>query len=235
MNVAVVIPFRDRGLDPLRSENLDRVLKQWFEYEIPAHVSSDGRSGDAQFNRSAAYNQGRFAAKYPDVVIYAESDMLVPISQVMRGIELAMESPGLVVPFTTYKYLSADDSVKVRSGRKAPEHCNPQTVMRNGSSIGAINIVSKETLDLVGQWDEHFEGNWYDDNAMERAFQVCCGTSTRFVRGDAHHLYHLPGWTGEHLSEEDKLATARNKERYEKYLQANDADEIRKLTTEKTV
>ncbi len=79
--------------------------------------------------------------------------------------------------------------------------------MDDSQSIGAINIVSRATLNKVGGWDECFEGNWYDDVAMKIAFEKVGGI-TRWVDGPAFHLYHLPGHTGDHLTDADRAATA---------------------------
>lgn len=227
-NVAVVIPYRDRGCDPLRSANLKRVLRHWDGF-AEICIVNDGRSGDAQFNRSAAYNRGA-ALTTADVIVYTESDMLIDHQQINEAIALATESPGLVIPFTEYHYLNPSDSADVRETMLDAATCVAQFVRNNGTAIGAINVVSRETLDAVGQWDEAFEGNWYDDTATQIAFEMCAGP-TRWVPGPAHHLYHLPGWTGDHLTAEDKAATEANKARLALYQRAVDADEIRELTT----
>lgn len=229
MSEAVIIPFRDRGIDPLRQANLKRVVDQWTGFGIPMAVVDDGRTGDAQFNRSAAYNRG--VAQFPNATmfVFAESDMLIEDDQVDEAIRKAHAAPGLVVPFTQYRYLTPDDSQRVRDYGVYPEECRPESIMEGGRSIGAINVVSRASLERIGQWDEAFEGNWYDDNAMIRAFEVCCG-HTRWVKGPAHHLYHLPGWKGDHLTDADRAATDRNKARYLRYLNTASPDEIRELT-----
>jgi hypothetical protein len=227
----VVIPFRDRGIDPRRSRNLARVLDWWADSPWPVMVVDDGRAGDAQFNRSAAYNRGAEAARDAgaSVVVYTEADMLIPHGQVAAAIQAAKGSPGLVVPFTTYRYLSERDSELVCDGTLAADVAVPESEMGDGASMGAVNVVSMASLDAVGGWDENFEGNWYDDNAMERAFAVCCGVR-RHVPGPAWHLYHLPGWTGDHLSEADRAATEANRRRWERYAAAGTPEQIRALT-----
>lgn len=220
----VVIPFRDRGTDPLRSLNLERVYSSWDdEHGWPVVVTSDGRSGTAQFNRHAAYNRGIGLAldntPDADALIFCESDMLIDIGQVDEACRLACESLGMVVPFTEYKYLDPLDSQAVRRDRKHPSECRPQWTKHSGKSIGAINVVSRDTLDAFGRWDESFEGNWYDDDAMKLAFDTLCGP-TRWVDGPAYHLYHLPGHRGSHLTDEDKAATKANKARLMSYKYA---------------
>jgi hypothetical protein len=230
MTVAhIVVPFRDRGRDPLRAANLECVLEWWEHAPWPVHVVDDGRTGDAQFNRSAAYNRGLELVRDlgGDTVIYTESDMLVPWEQIEKSVEMAAGRLGLVVGFTSYRYLSEDAANKVRNG-ESPVGKLAKTI-DNGASIGAVNIVSSATMRAVGQWDETFEGSWYDDTAMFRAFEVAAG-KTRWVDGPGWHLYHLPGWTGDHLTDEDKAATARNAARCGLYRFAETPDRIRELT-----
>jgi hypothetical protein len=224
MTAAVVIPFRDRGIDPLRKANLERVLDWWADSPWTPHVVSDGRGGDAQFNRSAAYNLAA-AQVDADVIVYTEADMLIPLDQVEQAVALAVDQPGLVVPFTEYLYLSDDASAWVRRGSSPSDH-EPQRVKRAGKSIGAVNVVSRETLDLVGGYTERTDGNWYDDDIMRHAFDVCAGP-TRWVGGPAWHLYHLPGWRGDHLSAEDKAATKRNRALWRHVQWLSDPDEVR--------
>jgi hypothetical protein len=232
----VIIPFRDRGTDPLRGANLAHVVDWWENYCGSAYVVSDGRGGRTQFNRSAAYNRGIQVALENladiDGFIFAESDM-IPDSreQIDEACEMADEQMGLVVPFSEYRYLSKDASDAVRNGVPA-DGFRPEWTMPNKRSIGAINIVSKRTMDAVGRWDEVFDGNWYDDDAMKIAFDVISGNPTRFVDGPAYHLYHLPGHRGRHLTDEDKAATVRNRLRLELYqlaAQKNNVARIRQL------
>lgn len=229
MNILIAIPFRDRGVDEYRSANLRRVLEHWRGFGEMITVLDDGRDADAPFCRSAAYNRAAQPPFNADVIVYAESDMLIDYAQIREGIEQATTAPGLVVPFTKYRYLTPDDSELVRAGNKEPEHCTPEYTMDNGRSVGAINIVSRQTINAVGQWDEAFQGSWHDDRAMRIAFDITAG-QTRFIDGSASHLYHLPGWQGAHLTSEDRNATAQNKRRYEMYAAAKTPERIRELT-----
>jgi hypothetical protein len=225
-SLAVIIPFRDRGIDPLRKANLDCVLEHW-RCIAPVLVQSDDRVG--QFNRSRAYNLGA-AATRADILVFAESDILVAHEQVDEAISLAADAPGLVVPFTQYRALTEADSHLLRTHAKALPDCSIEYQIPGGQSTGAVNIVSRETLRAVGQYDETFEGSWYDDTSMARAFEVTSG-SIRRVEGSAYHLYHLPGWKGDHLSDADRAATERNEQRWQLYLDANTPERIRELTS----
>jgi hypothetical protein len=190
----------------------------------PVHVVDDGRSGLEQFSRSAAYNRG---ARLTDaeVIIYLESDMLVPFPQLLAAVQMAAETPGLVVPFDLYAYLSPEDSERVRNDAD-PAGFTPEKTISNGRSIGAVNVVSRETLALVGGYTERTEGSWWDDRIMHHAFDVCAGP-TRWVSGPGYHLFHLPGFRGEHLSDEDRAATARNKALWQKVRRLSDPERVR--------
>lgn len=225
---AVVIPFRDRGVDPLRKANLERVLAEWEYFGAEVIVSDDGRNGSSQFNRSAAYNRG-LAKTDADVIVFSEADMLIDHTQITKAVDAARTRPGLVIPFSQYRYLTQDDSEKIRSGDRDAIDCIPESTMDNGSSIGAINVVSRRTISAIGQWDEAFEGSWYDDNAMALAFQVCAGP-TRWINGPAFHLFHQPGWIGDHLTPEDIEATRKNQVRFTIYRRARTPERIRELT-----
>lgn len=229
-----IIPFRDRGVDPLRVRNMLHVKTVVQSFGLgEVFVVSDGRHGSDQFNRSRAYNLGTDLARNvrADIVTYYEADMLVPPAQIETAIRWASTSPGLVIPFSTYAALTPYGSEQVKRGEIGAALAPREMEIAGGKSIGAVNTVSLLSLGAVGQWDEGFSGAWFDDNAMERAFQICCAP-TRVVDGYAYHLYHLPGAEGSHLTEEDKAATRRNEQRWKQYLSATTPRQIRALTTE---
>lgn len=239
MNVAVIVPFRDRGGDPCRRQNLDRVLMQWWSWiEALAtldgsrpylFVVDDGRTGSAQFCRSAAYNRG-VALSDADIYVFAESDMLIGLQPIRDAIKLATDGLGLAVPFTQQEMLSPTDSEKVRAFRKSPEECTPIPHPYGGhNNYGCINVLSRATLQAVGQFDPLFDGNGHDDAAMWRAFEIAAGP-TRFVEGGASHLWHVEGIRpGASLAE--KAATERNFRRMQLYMSAKTPEEIRHLTS----
>lgn len=226
--VEVVIPYRDRGTDPLRAANLARVLEHWADFDDSAvTVATDGRDGEVQFNRSESYNRA-ITASAADVFVLAESDMLIDFDLIEQAITLA-EKPGLVVPFTERHEHGPDDSALIRAHRAHPDECTAPVVMLKPRRTGAINVLSRETYDLVGRYDPAFEGSHWDDRSMHRAFDICAGP-TRWVTGPAHHLYHLPGYEGAHLTAEDRAATAANRRRFGQYQRAKTPAQIRQLT-----
>lgn len=230
MKTKIIIPFRDRGLDPRRGANLEVVVAWWFVHGWEVTIMDDGLSGDAQFNRHRAYN--RAVDKFPetDVFVFTEADMLIHPDQIKEAVVAAHTKPGLVVPFTQYRYLSDLSTGVLRDwfhdepaeataqlwGRRVEDpdsvfKMEPQSTMNNGKSIGAVNVVSAETLRLTGGFTEKTSGNWFDDNIIEEGFAFLTGHNTRWITGPAVHMYHLPGHKGDHLSTEDMNATENNR------------------------
>lgn len=224
--IAVVIPWRDRGLDPRRAANLQIVVEWWWAHGLTPFLQSDGLSDDAPFNRHRAYNAAVSRNPDVDMFVFTEADMLLPADQIAAAVTAAENKVGLVVPFTEYRYLSDQTTCEFRDfwhdagtdvlaewiSNENTFKIEPESTMDNGKSIGAVNVVSRETLDIAGGFTEATSGNWYDDRITEEGFAFLTNTRTRYISGPAVHMYHLPGWTGDHLTDEDKAATARNKE-----------------------
>jgi hypothetical protein len=169
MNTKIIIPFRDRGIDPRRAANLEVVQAWWYAHGFTPQIVDDGLSGGAQFNRHRAYN--RAVERFPEteVFVFTEADMLIHPSQIIAAVAMAMRTPGLVVPFTQYRYLSdsmtevlredyADGTTEALAAwwARTPDekgsiwHLTPESTMDNGKSIGAVNVVSRETLEITG-------------------------------------------------------------------------------------
>lgn len=229
MDFQVVIPHRDRGRDWRRQANLESAVRWWRDLGIDPLVVDDGRSGDEQFNRSAAYNRG-VRATSADVIVFSEADLLVPLTQIEQAVALAAERPGLVVPFSKFLAMEDEDSTLVRGRILKPSEASSEQIRGDNQSIGAVNVVSRRSVEMIGQYDEAFDGAWFDDDATEMAFRVCCGP-TRFVNGPGYHQYHLPNvGDAENVTDDDRAATERNKARWELYRRAITPERIRELT-----
>jgi hypothetical protein len=237
VTTTVVIPWRDRG-DPDRAANRAAVFRYLQKTGVGTIIeASDGRDRHEPFNRSAAYNRGM--SQLPaDVYVFCEADLLVPARQLQDAVRVALLRPGLVVPFSVYRYLNLNTTRRVRDWGADPFTAVAERTMADRTSVGACNVVSAETMRLVGCWDETFDGWGYDDRAMCHAFTVASGTRTRFITGPAVHLWHPPGWQagqqfagGGEVSERERAATARNKGRYRRYVAARDPYTVRRLTS----
>lgn len=243
LSVAILVPWRDKG-DLWRRHNLDVVLNHILGapstrfHRTELYVSSDGREGSAPFNRSAAYNEGIRLHPDVDVFVFHEADMLIDHTQLHQAVQAATAQRGLVVPFDTYNYLTCEDTERVHVRQADPSACEPEYVMANGRSNGAVNVVSAATMAAVGQWDETFEGWGFDDRAMATAFEIATGNPTRYISGLGVHLWHMPGWSTESrfhggaadVPPHEHAATLANERRYRQYCNARTPERIRELT-----
>lgn len=250
MTTKIIIPFRDRGRDPRRAANLEVVMAWWYTHGFEPTIVDDGLEGDAQFNRHRAYN--RAVSRFPEThtFVFTEADMLIHPAQIIAAVAMAQRAPGLVVPFTQYRYLSDSMTNALREdyhdsseestvnfwSRGVDEQSvfslTPESTMEGGKSIGAVNVVSRETLQMTGGFTEATSGNWYDDNITEVGFAFLTGNKTRWVEGPAVHMYHLPGTKGDHVTDEDRIATEHNRRIYYAVRRAtryNDAAEVRRI------
>lgn len=231
MSHAFVIGFRCRGTDPLRRANLHFVTDYVRSLDLgPVYVVDDGRTGTAQWCRHAAYNNGARLAfnAGANIVTFYESDMILPRQQLADAITAA-HTTGLVVPFSERHELNERDSELIRADTVHYSTCVGKLVLPKPRRTGAINTISRETFDAVGQYDPHFDGSHWDDRAMHRAFDICAGP-TRWIDGPSHHLYHLPGYEGIHLTDEDRAATESNRRRFGMYKRATTKEQVRALT-----
>lgn len=232
----VVIPFRDKG-DKARKANLAAVLTHLDSItDAAVIVVTDGKI-DGPFNRSAAYNRGvALAPPDTDVFVFHEADILIGHAALHDAITESRRTPGMVVPFSEYRYLSSDDTAHVLDGAD-PRDFTAEQVMADCRSNGAVNVLSRTTLERVGQWDEAFSGWGFDDRAMARAFEVATGSPTRYITANAYHLWHTPGWSvesrfrgGANIPPHEQAATVANEARFRRYKKARTLADIRALT-----
>lgn len=233
MSNAFVVAFRDRGVDQYRKRNFDYVRAYVESLDLgPVHIVDDGRTGTQPFCRHAAYNHGAdiaFSAGATTITYY-EADMIVPRQQLVDGIIAALETPRLVIPFNVRHEYNAAQSERIMDGED-PTSFRAPIIKRAPRRIGAVNIISQDTYWSVGSWDAQMAGSWWDDRAMGIAFNVCTGNPEKWIPGPSAHLYHLPGYAGKHLTDQDKAATAANRARFTLYQQARTPEQIRQLTT----
>lgn len=148
--------------------------------------------------------------------LWNEADTLIPADQIHTAAHLALQAPGLVIPYTERHELDPTQTARVHAG--AVGAVDPFTlngaaaIYPGGTSIGQAGVTSRHTIDLIGgRWDDGFEGWGYDDNGMLHVFETLAGP-TRWVEGKGIHLWHLPGFIAP--TPEQAAATARNAARF---------------------
>ena len=95
-------------------------------------LSDDGRVGDAQFNRSQAYNRGAWFVD-ADVVVFAEADMMVPYSQRWRL--LATFNGGFTYDFAPGWQFFASASQTDQEGRTREPHDRQLVTLKPTNSV----------------------------------------------------------------------------------------------------
>ena len=221
MRIAVVIPWRSSN-DPDR-DSAQRYVEDYYN-SLPLHqviVTSDGTEA-GPFNRHRAYNLG-YAQTDADVILWNEADTLIPLDQIEYAAHLALETPGLVIPYSERHELDATQTATVYDHDVDPFTLTGEyAVYRDGTSIGQAGVTSHATIDAIGgQWDERFAGWGYDDNAMMHVFALLAG-SPRWVQGKGVHLWHVPV----HQANPDNEQTQRNAARHA-WLTSLTPDELR--------
>ena len=210
-DIAIVIPWRDPG-DGERRINFEYVRDYYQALDIgPVIVVDDGREHGQPFNRSAAYNRGYTLSEPANVILWNEADTLLPAHQILGAAHVALQNPGLVVPYTERHELNATQTQQVHDGAD-PLTMRGATVYPDGRSIGQAGVTSVHTMNAIGgRWDEGFEGWGYDDNAMFHIFQALAGPP-QWVRGVGVHLWHTPVYHAH--TPESRATTDRNAARY---------------------
>ena len=226
VTIAVVIPWRDSG-DPHRRRNAEHVAGYYRHLDVgPVIISGDG-ADEGPFNRHRAYNRGYVQAS-TDVVLWNEADTLIPRAQIEQAADLAMQTPGLVLPYDQRYELDPRGARLVWAGVD-PFTCeSTERVWAPRASIGQAGITSRTTMQAIGgRWPEQFAGWGYDDDAMVHVFATLAGP-TRWVAGRGVHLWHPLAY--QQQTPEQRAATERN-ERTCRELVSLDAGGLRAALT----
>lgn len=121
-----------------------------------------------------------------DVLVFADADTVVPVTQLERAVELARETDGFVLAYTTLHRLLRDQPLTFQ---------RPQGYRTDDVSNGVV-AVSRHLWEEVGGFDERF----IDWGGEDRAFLYACLTlrdqeQPVRVPGPGVHLWHPPDRT----------------------------------------
>lgn len=216
MRIAVLIPYRPG--DAYRIAAWEYVSHWWEQFQYPVYV---GAGPDGLMNRSAARNKAARMGDW-DVGIFADADTIGEPELIPRAVEAAAAGK-LAYPFTEFEGLSAVGTRNLINGSG-----KRQVIKRKRLSPGGILAVSRELFDLVGGYDEAFQGWGYEDLAF--AYAVGTFAETHREPGTITHLWH-PN------AKEKPAAIAGkrnlNRARKERYLAAaGDQEKMRALLEE---
>lgn len=191
----ILIPWRPNG-DPDRERNLKAVLEWYAPLDLPIFY---GDTDHASFNRGAARNAAARAAGEWDVALIADADTLADLSVVRSAFELARVNGQLIIPHDDFYRLNRRGT---RSYLANPDYFreNPKQVLkliawprieRSMMPSGAL-VISRESFDKMGKYDEGFEGWGYEDSAFLLDAKSTIGVTR--LPGMLWHLYHRPDY-----------------------------------------
>ena len=128
------------------------------------------------------------------IIVQSDPDSFLPREATYReAIRLADSSPGLVVPFSRYRYLNQATTGKVlgwewnnsSDGAIRRFDCDED----GDGGVGNVTVFSKETWVLAGGYDERFPLWGGDDGAFAVACNAMAGPTKR-LPGSMIHLWH---------------------------------------------
>lgn len=186
--VAVVIAYRDMG-DAARRASFEYVSR--FYALCGYRVFTNGGASDALFTRARAIN-GAIRDCAADVIIQSDPDSLVQPWQLHEAVEMAVDGPGLVVPFSRYLYTTEETTAKILDGRldlddSAEGRWACEEIGEGG--VGNVTVFTRATWAAAGGFDERFPMWGGDDAAFAYACEALVAPMRR-VQGDMVHLWH---------------------------------------------
>lgn len=183
--VSVIVPWRDSGCAS-RARNVWRV-ESYLRGVFPDSDVQLADDGGELWSRGQSIDQAVARARW-DVLVVCDADVLVPHAQLWRAVVRAAQRPGLVVPFTRYRYLSPSATLDALTHSWLPFEQLP-SLWSLRTAVGACVVFSRQTHELAAGHDPRFRGWGWQDKAFDSACSTLAGPLRR-VRGDALHLWH---------------------------------------------
>jgi SAM-dependent methyltransferase len=149
-----------------------------------------------------------------DLVLWLDNDLILPEGFLPAAVtELRERGLDCLIPWTSIRYLSREDSIRVQRDQVAPASCRPaQTFWSRRGACGGAVLVRRDFLERSGGLCEAFRGWGGEDNAWFHTAGVF-GRAAITRRTD-HHLYHLyharSGGYGTELPHERNVQYAAN-------------------------
>jgi hypothetical protein len=189
----VIVPAY--GLEGVRASNCDRVLAHLNGAGLrtftvaPLTVTTMGQA------RNLGAELTMLEPDPAEVLVFNDADSVVPSRQILRAVEWARQSPGLVYAYDLYLRLDAD-------GRIEQELFAPP-------SAGCIAI-SRAAFGELGGFDVRFQGWGYED--VEFATRAQRLWPIRRVSGILEHLWHGSRRADDSPADSDPELVERNRQ-----------------------
>lgn len=182
MNVAVVIPWRDKES---RRYGL-KLVQDWYAANLPDAEILLADTDDEPFNLSAARNKGVRELSDRDVVIINDADTLPSIEPLREAIEECATSGVVHLPYFAYHSLGVMGTQAYL--RDQPLDQCPHLLVYGACS--GVYVTTPETWWMHGGQDENFRGWGFEDAAWLYAHTTLLGEPPRRHEGSVYSLHH---------------------------------------------
>lgn len=181
-----------RFVTPRRSDGgwRDRLWEfcsAYWRREFPDWQLVEGHHDEGPFNRSAAINRG--ADGEWDVLVILDGDVVCDPDRVRLAAESAHATGKLTLPYNKRHLLSRPGTRRIVDGRHTGAWDRFINATEGRRHYSSIVCVPRALWDLVGGFDERFEGWGGEDDAFHSACKVLGGGFER-LKGPVWHLWH---------------------------------------------
>lgn len=164
----------------------------------------EGFHDEGLFNRSKAINRAAAHAAATggwDVAVVLDADVIAAPSSVVSAAALAEETGKLVVAFDVRRDLSRAGTRRILAGYRGS--WDPYVERTHSGQHSGIVAIPRSLWELLGGFDEGFEGWGYEDTAFALAAETVAGPRIN-IPGECWHLWHAkapearsgsPSWT----------------------------------------
>ena len=207
-SISVIVPHGGAERKPLLRACLERLKQHRVVGEIiVAEMDAAPNVRDVAAELGAGYvfigDQGIFHKARTinvalplashELLLWLDNDLILPAEFLERALgECEERSLDCLIPWTSVRYLSADDTVAVIQGEAAATSCRPvQTFWSRRGACGGAVLVRRDFGSRYGGLCEEFRGWGGEDNAWYHKARVL-GRAAVTARTDQHlyHLYH---------------------------------------------
>lgn len=224
MKAVILVPRRDGN--PARDALWAWTKPRW-RADFPDIDIIEGHQDWGFFNRSLAINRAAEQAGDWDVAIIIDSDVIIPAPQVRAGIDLALATNAMVLPFERRREMSEGVTRRMLERGHVPLPTDAYRTFPDNPS--SVIIVSRSLWEQTRGFDPSFVGWGCEDNAFHYACRAMSRSPERRLPGDLIHLYHDGAPEGNNSTKTYQA----NYRRFMEYVHANgNPDRMRRVRDE---
>lgn len=180
----VLVPYRpDNGHRDTLWTFLHEHYWQPLGYDVVV-----GEHLDGPFNRSKAINDA--ANRDWDLAVIADTDTFVPVKQLEQAIAAAKTIGCVTAAFDSVVEINQACTLDIIAGRISlnDSFATERIRRRELETQSSMLVVPRTAWDIIGGFDERFQGWAGEDNAFWHAAALTAGTLK--ITGNAYHLWH---------------------------------------------